>query len=167
MGGDVSVVLPFSQIVILYLVVIESISEKNAPTLIEIQSSVIVTFGAMLGSISLTGTISLEALLIVFLVINPGWVLLSVFQRKLKMLKIENKSNDAINIRLWNVIFACIFSAIIILIFDIFNNTNYLFDGISASINHYFWVAIIAIGVFFSLLYQTPPKFPAGGLVRN
>jgi len=153
MGGDVSVVLPFSQIVILYLVVIESISEKNTPTLIEIQSSIIVTFGAILGSISLTGTISLEALIIVFLVINPGWVLLSIFQRKLKMLKIENRPNDAINIRLWNVIFACIFSGVIILIFDIFNNTSFLLEGVTASFNHYFWVAIIAVGVFFSFIF--------------
>lgn len=153
MKGDVSVVLPFSQIVILYLIIIESIIEKNTPTLIEIQSSIIVTFGAILGSISLTGTISIEALLIVFLIINPGWVLLSIFQRKLKMMKIANKPNDAINIRLWNVIFACIISAIIIMIFDIISKSNYLLEGIYASFNHYFWVVIIAIGVFFSFIF--------------
>ena len=84
---DPSIVLPFSQVVILYLVIIESISEKDTPTLVEIQSSVIVTFGAILGSISLSGEISVEALAIVFLVINPGWVLLSIYQRKLKLMK--------------------------------------------------------------------------------
>ena len=98
MSGDVSVVLPFTQVVILYLVIIESLSEKDTPTLVEIQSSVIVTFGAILGSLTLSGTINLTALAIVFLVINPGWVLLSFYQRKLKMLKINDSPNDAINI---------------------------------------------------------------------
>jgi len=153
MFGDPSIVLPFAQVVILYLVVIESITEKDTPTLVEIQSSVIVTFGAILGSISLSGSISLEAMLIVFLIINPGWVLLSVFQRKLKMMKIKDQPNDAINIRLWNVIFACIFSAIFISVFDYLNHSQYLIAGIQASYNHYFWVMLIAIGVFFSFIF--------------
>ena len=68
--GDPSTVLPFSQIVILYLIFVESIVEKNIPTLSEIQSSFIIMFGAILGSISLTGIISLESLVIVFLVIG-------------------------------------------------------------------------------------------------
>jgi DNA-binding Lrp family transcriptional regulator len=153
MFGDPSVVLPFSQVVILYLVVIESITEKDTPTLVEIQSSVIVTFGAILGSISLSGNISLEAMLIVFLVVNPGWVLLSIYQRKLKMMKIKNQPNDAINIRLWNVIFACLFSAIFILAFDFFNGSNYLISGITASFTHYSWLILIAVGVFFSFIF--------------
>jgi len=66
MFGDPSTVLPFSQIAILYLILIESITEKNIPTLSEIQSSLIVTFGAILGSITLTGTITLESFAIVF-----------------------------------------------------------------------------------------------------
>ena len=153
MFGDPSIVLPFSQVVILYLVIIESITEKDTPTLVEIQSSVIVTFGAILGSISLGGSLSIEALIIVFLVINPGWVLLSVFQRKLKLLKIKEKTNDAVNIRLWNVIFACLFTAVFIYIFDFINGSNYLITGVKASFTHYFWVMIIAIGVFFSFIF--------------
>jgi len=153
MFGDPSIVLPFSQVVILYLVLIESITEKDTPTLVEIQSSVIVTFGAILGSISLSGTLSIEALLIVFLVINPGWVLLSTFQRKLKLMKINDKVSDAINIRLWNVILACLFTALFIFIFDKLNGTNYLVSGIYASFTHYFWLVLIAIGVFFSFIF--------------
>ena len=126
---DPSVVLPFSQVVILYLVIIESITEKNTPTLVEAQSSIIVTFGAILGSISLSGEISLEALAIVFLVINPGWVLLSINQRKLKMMKIDKKPNDAINIRLWNVIFACLFTMIFTFIYDFYYNSSNLLDA--------------------------------------
>lgn len=153
MGGDVSVVLPFSQIVILYLVIIESLSEKDTPTLIEVQSSIIVTFGAILGSIGLQGTIDLFSLGIVFLIINPGWVLLSIFQRKLKNMKIKDRPNDAVNIRLWNVTFACLFSTIIVFIFDTIYNTNNLLEGINASFKNYVWLGLIAVATFFSFVF--------------
>jgi len=151
--GDPSTVLPFSQIVILYLIVIESIIEKNMPTLSEIQSSIIVTFGAILVSISLTGSISLEAFAIVFLVVNPAWVVFSIYQRKLKLLKIDNRPNDSLNIRLWNVIFACIITTILIIIYDIFMGTGYLIEGISASIEHFNWVALTMGVTFFSYVF--------------
>jgi DNA-binding Lrp family transcriptional regulator/uncharacterized membrane protein len=151
--ADPSVVLPFSQIAILYLVIAESITEKDTPTLVEVQSAVIVTFGAILGSISLSGTISLEAFAIVFLVVNPGWMIFSIFQRRLKRMKIDNKSNDAINIRLWNVIFALLFTSIFVLIYDIFYGSNNLYKGLQASVDYFGWMALIAIGTFFSFVF--------------
>jgi len=150
---DPSVILPFSQIVILYLVIIESVTEKNTPTLIEIQSSIIVTFGAILGSISLSGTISLEALAIVFFVINPGWVLLSINQRKLKTLKIKNKTNDALNIRLWNVIFACLFTILFTLIYDYVYGTNNLIESFYSTVDQFGWLFLVGIGTFFSFVF--------------
>jgi DNA-binding Lrp family transcriptional regulator len=150
---DPSLVLPFSQVAILYLVIIESITEKNTPTLVEIQSSVIVTFGAILGSISLSGTISLESLAIVFLIINPGWVLLSVYQRKLKIMKINNKPNDAINIRLWNVIFACFFTMIFVLAYDFYNGSNNFIESIYAFFDFSHWLILVGIGTFFSYIF--------------
>jgi len=149
---DPSVVLPFSQIVILYLVIIENLVEKNTPTLTEVQSSIIVTFGAILGSISLSGSISLESMIIVFLVINPGWVLLSIYQRKLKNMKIDNRPNDSINIRLWNVSFACLFTLMFVIIFDFYNGTNNFLESINASINQFGWLFLIGIGTFFSFV---------------
>jgi len=153
MGGDVSVVLPFSQVVILYLVIIESFNDKDTPTLVEIQSAIIITFGAILGSIGLKGSIDLISLAIVFLVINPGWVLFSIYQRKLKMMKIKDYPNDAINIRLWNVIFACISTAVIVLVYDILNNSSHLIAGLIASVQNYFWVALIAVFTFFNFIF--------------
>jgi len=153
MLGDPSTVLPFSQIAILYLVGIESFTEKNIPTLSEIQSSVIVVFGAILGSISLTGTITLESMAIVFLVISPAWVLFSIYQRKLKMLKIDNGPNDALNIRFWNVVFACIFTIIIVTIYDALMNSGHLLAGIAASIEHFGWVALTMGVTFFSYVF--------------
>ena len=150
--ADPSVVLPFSQIVILYLVIVESITEKDTPTLVEVQSSLIVTFGAILGSISLSGTLSLNALIIVFLVINPGWMIFSFFQRKLKTMKINEGPNDAINIRLWNVIFALMFTSLLIIIYDLYQGSSYFISGINASIEYFGWMGIIAIGTFFNFV---------------
>jgi len=151
--GDPSTVLPFTQIVILYLVIIESILEKDTPTLIEIQSALIVTFGAILGSISLTGEINLLTLAIVFLIVNPAWVIFSIYQRKLKLLKIDDKPNDALNIRFWNVIFACVTTSAIILIYDFIFGTNNLTEGINVSIKYFNWVAFTMVVTFFSYVF--------------
>lgn len=150
---DPSVVLPFSQIVIIYLLFIESVVEKNVPTLVEIQSSVIVVFGAILGSISLKGSISIDAFAIVFLLYIPAWALFSIYQRKLKLLKIDKKPNDAINIRFWNVIFACIFTLIIVTFYDIIMNTNNILAGINASFGHFWWVSLTMAVTFFAFVF--------------
>lgn len=146
---DPSVVLPFTQIVILYLIIIESCNEKNTPTLIEIQVSFMVTIGALLGSLSLTGTINVISLLIVFFVLNPAWALLTIYQRKLKHLRIHDRKNDSINIRLWNVIISFFLLAFILLTFDIFTKNTLLIDGIIQSFTFFGWISLIAGGMFF------------------
>jgi len=149
---DPSIVLPFGQLVIVYIVAVESISEKDMPTLSEIQSILIVTFGAILGSISLSGSLNIFAILIVFLVINPGWMLLSIFQRKLKLQKINNQVNDSINIRFWNVIFSCSMSILILLILDIITGTSHTMEGFSVSYYQFLPAALISIGSFFAVV---------------
>lgn len=147
---DPSVILSFSQIVILYLLLMESITEKDIPTLVEVQSSVIVTFGAILASISLTGEFQWLPIIIVFLVVNPTWAIFSIYQRKLKIMRIHNKPNDSINIRLWNVVFSCIFTAVIIFIFDIFTNASHLITAITTIINpYYFLLLALTMGTTF------------------
>ena len=153
MSGDVSVVLPFTQVAILYLVIIESLGDKDTPTLVEVQSSVIVTFGAILGSLTLSGTLNVSALAIVFLVINPGWVLLSVYQRKLKMMRVNGEPNDSLNIRVWNVIFASLFTFLIVFIFDLVMGTNHVLAGIQATFTQYFWVFLLAISTYFAFVF--------------
>lgn len=147
---DPSVLLSFSQIVILYLLLIESFTEKNVPTLAEIQSSIIVTFGAILASISLQGEIDLQSLAIVFLLINPTWAFFSIYQRKLKMIHINGKLNDSINIRFWNVVFSFLFISIIILIWDILYGSNYLIQGIYAAIGFFPWIFLTMSITFFA-----------------
>ncbi len=150
---DPSVVLPFAQVVILYLVLIESVNEKDMPTLPELQSVMIVTFGAILGSLSLTGNLNIESILIVFLVINPSWVLLTIYQRKLKWMRIDGQHNDSINIRFWNVVMATVITSIIILSYDLFTGSNHLIDGVFATVSNIGWVTLIAIGAFFAFIF--------------
>ena len=147
---DPSVILSFSQIVILYLLIMESITEKDVPTLVEIQSSVIVTFGAILASISLTGEFQWFPILIVFIVVNPTWAIFSIYQRKLKIMRINNKPNDSINIRLWNVLFSFIFTAVILCIIDIFTNGSHLITAFTTAINpYYFLLLALTMGTTF------------------
>jgi DNA-binding Lrp family transcriptional regulator len=149
---DPAMVLPFKQIVILYLLTTECIVEKNTPTFIEIQSSVIVMFGAILSSISFTGDINVEAILIMFIVVNPGIVFLSICQRKLMLLKIKEKSNDSINIRLWNLVFTFGFISLFLMSLDLFNGTSYILEGIEASLNFFWPVTLSMTVVLFSAL---------------
>jgi DNA-binding Lrp family transcriptional regulator len=147
---DPSVILSFSQIVILYLLLMESITEKDVPTLVEVQSSIIVTFGAILASISLTGEFQWLPIIIVFLVVNPTWAVFSIYQRKLKIMRIHNKPNDSINIRLWNVLFSCIFTSIILFVFDIFTSGGHLIAAFITSINpYYFLLLALTMGTTF------------------
>jgi DNA-binding Lrp family transcriptional regulator len=147
---DPSVILSFSQIVILYLLLMESITEKDVPTLVEVQSSVIVTFGAILASISLTGELQWLPIIIVFLVVNPTWAIFSIYQRKLKIMRVHNRPNDSINIRLWNLVFSFIFISIIVLIFDIFTNGSHLITGFMTAINSYYFLLLaLTMGTTF------------------
>lgn len=147
---DPSVILSFSQVVIIYLLLMESITEKDVPTLVEVQSGVIVTFGAILASISLTGQLHVMSLAIVFLVINPTWAIFSIYQRKLKLMRIHSKPNDAINIRFWNVVFSCLFTALILFVFDIFTHGSHLLAGITASIDPFYFLLIaLTMGTTF------------------
>lgn len=145
---DPSTVLPFFQIVILYLLLVESLSEKDAPTLAEVESSVIVTFGAIMASMSLTGSFNLEALLIVFLAVNPGWVVLAVFQRKLKRLWVDERPNDAVNVRTWNVVFTTVFMVAVALVY----RQDILGEAFQAIVDSYGWLAATMTVTFFSYI---------------
>ena len=138
-----STILAFSEVVILYLLMMESIAEKNAPTMAEVQASVIVTFGAIMASFSFEGEINLLGLLIVFLVLNPAWVVFSIYQRKLKIMKINGCYNDAINIRFWNLVFTTFFTAILVYFIDKEN-----FFG-AIDILKYWYLFFISMGITF------------------
>jgi hypothetical protein len=151
---DPSMILPFKQVVILYLLFGESIAEKNRPTLIEIQSCIVVMSGAILSSISFTGKLNYESMIIMFLVVNPGMVFLLISQRKLMLMNINKKPNDSINIRFWNVVFSLVFVTLFLIVLDVLNGTTYIVEGMESSLS-FFWPVALSMGVslFSSLMF--------------
>ena len=145
-------ILAFSQVVIIYLLAIESITEKNAPTLAEVQSAIIVSFGAMLASISLKGGINARGIAVVFLVLNPSWALFSIYQRKLKLLRFDGCYNDAINIRLWNIVFTTFFTFVAILLMGYFMHENLLQESLN-TLSYWHLLAISMTIAFFSYVF--------------
>ncbi len=145
-------ILAFSQIVIIYLLAIESITEKNAPTLAEVQSAIIVSFGAVLASLSLKGGINARGLAVVFLVLNPSWALFSIYQRKLKLLRINDCYNDAINIRFWNLIFTTFFTFIAIIAMGYAMHEDLLKASLDA-LSYWNLLAISMTIAFFSYVF--------------
>lgn len=115
---DPSAILPFMQIVILYLVLGEIIFEKDIPTLVETQSLTMIVFGVFLTSISPTGEFNIPALITVMTLINGGSTLKILIQRKLRTTKINKKRIDSINIRLWNLALSTLFFLLIMSIMD-------------------------------------------------
>lgn len=149
---DPSLILPFKQVAILYLLITESVAEKNTPTLIEVQSCIVVMFGAILSSISFSGGINLKAILLMFLVVNPGLVFLLISQRKLMLLKIDKKPNDSINIRFWNLVFSFLFISLFLALLDSSTGTNYVFEGLESSVRFFWPVALSMTVILFSAL---------------
>lgn len=145
---DPSTVLPFFQVVILYLLVVESLSEKDAPTLAEVESSVIVTFGAIMAAMSLTGSLNVDALLVIFLVMNPAWVVLAVYQRKLKRLSVDDRPNDAINVRTWNVLVTAGMIAAVVYLY----RPAYFHLALETVTDTFGWLAVTMTVIFFSYI---------------
>jgi DNA-binding Lrp family transcriptional regulator len=54
---------------------------------------------------------------------------------------------------MWNVIFSCVITTILIVIYDYIIGTGYLIEGITASIEHFRWVALTMGVTFFSYVF--------------
>ncbi len=85
--------------------------------------------------------------------LNPTWAVFSIYQRKLKIMKINGGLNDSINIRFWNVVFSGIFITILIFIYDVFTGGSRLTNGFNSSIEYFPWVALIMGTTFFAYVF--------------
>ena len=137
---DPSTVLPFVQVSILFLLIIESFVEKNTPTLAEISASVTVTIGAIMASMS-GGGIDLGAMALVFLVFCPSYAVYTIYQRKLKSFTVDGAPTDAINIRVWNMIFTAIFTSVIVFVYS----TEVFVDSFSFLADNFVVITSVAI----------------------
>lgn len=106
---DPSAVLPFIQLVILYLLLGEIIVEKDYPSIIEVESLIIIIIGAILASISPTGEFDLISFFLVITIINGGSTITILAQKRIRSLTVRGHRFDSINIRLWNLLLTTVF----------------------------------------------------------
>ncbi|RDE17269.1 MAG: hypothetical protein C4K49_03635 [Candidatus Thorarchaeota archaeon] len=103
--SDASAVLPFGQLVIVYLLFADLMAEKDTPTIIEIQCITSILLGVLLVGVS-PGGFDPIALLIVLVPLNLASAFFTYFQKKTKRYAIRPGLRvDSLNMRLWSLLF--------------------------------------------------------------
>lgn len=105
---DASVIMPFSQFIVVYLLIADSISDKEKPVTIEIQSIVMIAIGVIVTSLqgsSSGGSLDPLGLFLVFGPFSIFSALYIYFQKKALTTK-DSKGRlfDSVNLRLWTMI---------------------------------------------------------------
>lgn len=101
---DASTMLPYGQLVIIYLLMGDLLAEKDSPTLIEIQSLVSILFGVLLIGTTPIG-FNIQALLLVLGPMNIASALVTYYQRKTKRFEIRPGLRvDSLNMRVWSLL---------------------------------------------------------------
>ncbi|MHA1444169.1 MAG: hypothetical protein ACTSR4_05395, partial [Candidatus Hodarchaeales archaeon] len=101
---DPSLMLPLMQFVVLYLMLTEFIASKDLPTVVEIQSIVMITLGAFIVTINPEMELDLFAVFLVLFPLNLFTGLMIFFQKKALHIKYpDGGSIDAITTRVWTV----------------------------------------------------------------
>ncbi len=148
-SNDASVVLPYGQLVIIYLLVGDLVAEKDTPTIIEIQCIISIMLGVMLVGIE-PGGFNTLTLLIVLLPMNVSSAITTYFQRKTKRYELsEGLRVDSLNMRIWSLLFLNIVMTVMSIPFmpdDALIQMMYSFDA-------GFWLMVgSSITTFFSLI---------------
>ncbi|TFH11044.1 MAG: hypothetical protein E4H14_01445 [Candidatus Thorarchaeota archaeon] len=102
--ADVSAVLPYGQLVVIYLLMGDLLAEKDTPTIVEIQSIVSILFGVLLIG-STPGGFDIPSLLIVLGPMNISGAFVTYYQRKTKRHEIRPGLRvDSLNMRVWSLL---------------------------------------------------------------
>ncbi len=105
-----SVIMPFSQFVLIYLLIGDAISEREKPVIVEIQSIAMIAFGVIIASISGVGGDGsfTDFLIDVLLIMGPFSIFTAFyifFQKKALTTKDKHgKLYDSINLRIWTML---------------------------------------------------------------
>ncbi len=107
-GTNVSAVLPFGQLVVIYLLIGDLLAEKDTPTLIEVQCIMSILFGVLLVGVSPSGFETPDFLILLLVVLGPlnlSYAMITYFQRKTKRYTIAPGLRvDSLNMRLWSLL---------------------------------------------------------------
>jgi drug/metabolite transporter (DMT)-like permease len=102
--SDASTVLPYGQLVIIYLLIGDLLAEKDTPTIIEIQSIVSILFGVLLVGVS-PGGFNVTTLLMVLGPLNVSSAFVTYYQRKTKRYELRPGLRvDSLNMRIWSLL---------------------------------------------------------------
>ncbi|HID25093.1 MAG TPA: Lrp/AsnC family transcriptional regulator [Thermoplasmata archaeon] len=71
----------------------------------------------------------------------------------MKLLKIDDKPNDSLNIRFWNLVFTLFFVTIFVLIIDQINGTKYFLESLNVSFRFFWWISLSMSVTFFSYVF--------------
>ena len=103
-ASDASTVLPYGQLVIIYLLMGDLLAEKDTPTIIEIQSVVSILFGVLLIGAT-PGGFDIPSLLLVLGPMNISSAFVTYYQRKTKRYEIRPGLRvDSLNMRVWTLL---------------------------------------------------------------
>lgn len=103
-SADASSMLPYGQLVIIYLLVGDLLAEKDTPTIVEIQSIVSILFGVLLIGSTPSG-FDIGALIIVLGPMNISSAFVTYYQRKTKRYEIRPGLRvDSLNMRIWSLL---------------------------------------------------------------
>ncbi|MFW9927263.1 MAG: Lrp/AsnC ligand binding domain-containing protein, partial [Candidatus Thorarchaeota archaeon] len=103
-SSDASTVLPYSQLVIIYLLIADLMAEKDTPTIVEVQSIISILLGVLLVGAD-PGGFNVLTLLIVLGPLNISSGLVTYYQRKTKRYEVRPGLRvDSLNMRVWSLL---------------------------------------------------------------
>lgn len=103
--SDASAVLPYGQLVVVYLLLGDLMAEKDTPTIIEIQCITSILLGVLLVGVSPAGFDPIT-LLIVLVPLNLTSAFFTFYQKKSKRYEIRPGLRvDSLNMRIWSLLF--------------------------------------------------------------
>jgi uncharacterized membrane protein len=104
-SAEAANVLPYGQLVIIYLLLGDLLAEKDTPTIIEVQSIVSILIGVLLVGLT-PGGFDIPTLFIVLVPMNISSAFYTYFQRKTKRHEVKPGLRvDSLNMRLWSLFF--------------------------------------------------------------
>jgi uncharacterized membrane protein len=147
---DASSVLPYGQLVIVYLLIGDLFAEKDTPTIIEVQSITSVLVGVLLVGVK-PGGFDLLTLALVLIPMNISSGFVTFFQRKAKRYEIRpGLKVDSLNIRLWSLLVL----NIVYSIFAYFLTASEKWTQLLTSFLPLFWFMVgSSVATFLSLVF--------------
>lgn len=114
-SSDASAMLPYGQLVIVYLLLGDLWSDKDTPTIIELQCITSILIGVLLVGVA-PGGFDLPTLLVVLIPMNVSSAFVTYFQRVTKRFEISPGLRvDSLNMRLWMLfVLNCVMSVLMI-----------------------------------------------------